>query len=156
MHIDLRDKSLPVAFFLSLFFFPFFAPFLVISFYQKPLSTSLLYALFCGIILDLLSSHLHLGLYSLNLCLTTALLYGTQRNFFSDRFSTLFLMTYLFVATSTGMEFILMHLFEKSLSLSLTWVFTDILMMPFRDAFIAFALFTLPALKARSPTLGCP
>ena len=124
----------------------YFAPFLIICYYKKPLETCLWLSLLCGLIMDLLSSQRHLGIHSLNYCLTTALLYSQKQHFFEDSLSTIPIMTFLFAAVSTIIQIPLYTLFESGISLSSEWWINDLLIMPFVDALYGFVWFTLPAI----------
>lgn len=122
----------------------FFGPFLVILYYQKSFLTCLWTAAACGLLLDLLSSHSHLGLWASNYCLVTALLYPQQRHFFADRISTLPLMTFFFSFLSTFIQGGFFYVFEHEEIFSLSWVVTDLIVMPASDALYAFLCFIFP------------
>lgn len=124
----------------------FFVPFLIILFYQKPLPTALWASLFCGLILDLLSSHHRLGLNALSYCITTGVLYRQRSHFFADRISTLSVMTFFFSVLSTIFQVVLISALDKGIPLSQKWFIVDLLVMPVCDAFYAFVVFILPAL----------
>lgn len=128
-----------------------FAPCLVIIFYQTSILTSLWAAALCGLLLDLLSSHSHLGLYAANYCLTTALLYGQQRHFFADSISTLPLMTFFFAILSTIIQAAIFYAFEKENVFSWAWVMTDLIFLPALDVVYAFVCFLLPAVCFGKP-----
>jgi rod shape-determining protein MreD len=139
------------AFFLALFialfqtaFFPnlrliAFAPFLALLFMRVSLLRALWLGLACGVIMDLLSSQMRFGLYSVNYCLTTLLLYHQRRHFFDDKPLALSLFTVLVAAVSTFIELILRHL-----PLSGKVIFTNVIAMSFLDGAYAFAWFTCP------------
>ncbi len=122
----------------------FFIPFLIIVFYQKSLISSLWFAFGAGLILDLLSSHTHLGIFGADYLITTLLLYQRKRNFFSDSLSTLPIMTYLFAVTSTLVYLILIMLFENAAQLNFKWFYTDLIVMPVLDAVYACVIFIVP------------
>ena len=124
----------------------FFAPFLVILYYQKSYVTCLWGALFCGLVLDLTSSQMRIGFYAINYCLTTWLLYGQKCHFFSDSLVTLPLMTFLFSLISTLIGFMFMNAFVDRVLVSWEWVLTDLVAMPVLDATYAFIFFVLPLL----------
>lgn len=124
----------------------FFSPFLITALYQKPIPTALCLALLCGFILDLLSSSPRLGIHALDFCVTLAILYKQQRNFFADSLSTLPFMTFLFSMISTAIFGLLVYTIEMQNIISLRWIFTDLLLMPVADAGYAFVVFILPAL----------
>lgn len=122
----------------------FFAPYLIILLYKRPLINCLWGALTCGLILDLLSAYQHLGLFALNYTLTIAVLYRQRRHFFSDSPSTLPIMVYLFSVISTAVQIPLLFVFEQKLKMNSSWIASDLLLMPFLDATYAFVLFILP------------
>lgn len=132
-------------------FFPslrltFFAPFLVISYYQKPRTTALWLSFFCGLFLDLLSPYPRLGILALNYCLTTFILYSQKFNFFEDKLSTLPFMTFLFAFISTLIQAVLYSIFVSSIDISFSWIVADLGLFPLYDAIFAFACFNLPGL----------
>lgn len=155
--MNLNRKTIFIPAFLSLLFlliFPsllphlrlyYFAPFLVMLYYNKSYLFCLWSSLLCGLSLDLLSSHTHLGLHAFDYCLTSAILYGQQRHFFADRLSTLPIMTFFFSFISTLIQMMLMYTFETPISISWKWVFIDLLGMSLCDGLFAFFCFILPA-----------
>jgi len=122
----------------------FFVPVLILSYYRKPLVACLWLSLCCGLILDLLASDHRLGLHALNYCLITLVLYNQKRNFFEDSLTTLPIMTLFFSVLSTGLQVILLVLFEKGLPLTIGWVATDLILLPLCDALYGFIFFTIP------------
>jgi rod shape-determining protein MreD len=137
---------------LSLFmpvFFPafrihYFIPFIIVLFYRKPFIACLWGALACGVILDLLSPHGRIGLYAINYTVASAILYQQKRNFFADSLTTLPIMTFFFSVLSTLIQIILINVFEKTMSVSLSWFFKDLLFLPFVDTLFAFCVYILP------------
>lgn len=124
----------------------FFAPFLVITFYNKNKLTCLWWALLCGMIIDLLSAQMRLGAYAFNYCATVMIVYSQKRHFFEDSISTFPIMTFLFSIVSTLIQVGMFYSFGHSISLSFEWVKQDLIWMPLLDAFYAALLFTLPYL----------
>lgn len=124
----------------------FFAPFLVILYYKKSYSFCLWAALLCGLLLDLLTSSMRIGLYAMSYCLTTGFLYGQRRNFFADSISTLPIMTFLFSISATLIQLIFVYVFEQNITFSKTWLLTDLVYMPAADALYGFSIFVLPFL----------
>ncbi len=122
----------------------FFAPFLVIAYYKTNFPKSFLLAFGCGTFLDFISNNQHFGIYALNYCLTTVLLYSQKRHFFRDKPLTIPIMTLIFAFLSTCIQIPLLYSFEKGFLLSWQWVGTDLLLMPVCDALYAYLLFTLP------------
>ncbi len=123
-----------------------FAPLLIILFYKKNYLACLWWSLVCGAFMDLLASHTQFGLYAVNYCLTTLLIYGLRRNFFADSFSTLPIMTFFFAVCSTLFQGILIYTFEKENVFSWNWTITDLIYMPSLDALCAFCVFIFPSL----------
>lgn len=122
----------------------FLVPFLIIVYYQKSYAKALWLSFLCGLILDLLNSHLLFGFYALNYTLTTGILYGQRRNFFADSLSTMPLMAFFFALTSTLIQLLLIYIFDRELALSWKWALTDLFLMPLADALYAFSCFILP------------
>lgn len=158
MQRNLENKNLTLALiitliptlFLPTFFFHipimFFAPFLIILYYQKSYLTSLWVSLVCGLVLDLLAAHIHIGVHAISYCLATGILYNQRRNFFADSLTTLPIMTFFFSVTATLFQLILMYAFGQGIKVSGYWIVTDLIYMPALDAFYAFCCFVLPAL----------
>lgn len=163
MHISLELKNISFALLITLIatlfvptVFPsarllFFAPFLIILIYQKSFLACLWNSLLCGFILDLLSSNPLMGLYAVSFCLTTGLMYGQRRNFFSDSLSTLPLMTYFFSCLSTLLQLALLYIFGQLTAISWEWTLTDLIYLPALDALYAFCIFILPAVVFGRP-----
>ncbi|MEM1283274.1 MAG: mreD [Chlamydiota bacterium] len=154
--MNLRTKNLKLIFLTTCLFtlflpnlFPFvhllyFVPFLVITIYQKPLTTCLWFSLICGLLLDLLSDGTRLGFYAMNYAVTSFALYPQRKNFFSDSITTLPIMSFFFSIISTIIELTYRSSTGKLPSLSIQWAFTDLLVMPAADAMYSFAVFILP------------
>lgn len=124
----------------------FFAPLLILMLYQKSLSICLWAAFGIGFFLDLLSTDTRLGLYSLNYCLTTFILFNGKQLFFEEMQSAVPVMTTLFGLFSTGIQVVLLFAFNKSLELSWDWIGTDLVAMPLLDGLYAFIGIMLPLL----------
>ncbi|MBA3958583.1 MAG: mreD [Parachlamydiaceae bacterium] len=125
----------------------FFAPFLIILFYQKSYIACLWASLTAGLVLDLMSSQTHFGLYATSYVATAALLYKQRYNFFADRISTLPLMTFFFSVLATLLQIALIYAFEqKAGGISWHWLLTDLVAMPLLDAGFGFFFFVLPLL----------
>lgn len=128
----------------------FFAPYLIFSYYQRPFQRSMWISFGCGIIMDLLTPLPRFGLYSLNYCLTTLLLYSKKRHFFEDSLTTLPFMAFFFSFISTLIQVCLLTVFAEGISLSWGWMLTDIAFYPLIDAVYAFVCFTVPFIMFRS------
>lgn len=165
--MNLDRKSLSWTFILTLSltlwtfpFFPnlrlfFFVPFLIIAYYQKSFIKCLWLSLFCGLIIDMLSSQLRFGTNALNYCLTTLILYPQRYNFFADSKSTLPLMTFFFSLLSSLIQVVLIYIFDQGFPISASWIFNDLLLLPLADAAFAFGCFVLPfALFGKRPRTG--
>ncbi len=152
----MRKVPLHVPFLLALtfalfghLFFPYlrlsaFAPFLAIIYNRFHLSKALWTSFGCGLIIDLLSSHTRLGLYALNLVLTTALLYPQRRHFFEDKAFALSLFTTLIAALSMSIQLFLVHVFDKGIPISFKTILSDVIFMSMIDGLYAFLWFTSP------------
>jgi rod shape-determining protein MreD len=122
----------------------FFAPLIIISYYQKTFLGALNLSLIAGLIIDLFTSPLRFGIHALNYTLTTALIYKQKKNFFADSPTTLPLMTFIFSILSTLIHILLLSIFTKPLTLSPAWFFSDLAFMPALDALFAFTWFIVP------------
>lgn len=94
--------------------------------------------------MDLLSSHRHLGLFALNYCFVTTLLYPQKQHFFEDSISTLPIMCFFFAVASTLIQIPLHRVFESPIALSQDWWLNDLILMPLFDALYGLVWFTLP------------
>jgi len=121
-----------------------FAPFLAIVYHAAPISRALWIALGCGTILDLLSSELRFGVYALNFVLITLLLYPQKKHFFEDKPIGLSLFTALIAASSTLLQLVLAHLFDRGVPFSSSVIGIDVLLMSVVDGLYAFLWFTCP------------
>lgn len=122
----------------------FFAPFIVITYYYKDKISCLWLSLVCGLIIDLLSDNNRLGVYALNYCLTTFILYRQKYHFFEDNLTTFPIMTFLFSCFSSLLQALLLYLFGKGIIFSWDWFKLDIILFPFIDSLFAALCFTLP------------
>lgn len=133
----------------------FFAPFLVLICYKRPLDHCLWYALGCGLIMDLLAAQGRLGFYAVNYTVTTWVLYHQKKHFFEDSITTLPFVTLLFALISTLLQVITMKSFGYPIALSWHWAATDLFLLPLADAFYALVWFAIPAyLLRRRPSQG--
>lgn len=130
-------------------FFPYvrlsaFAPFLAIIYNRLSFSKVLWISFGCGLIIDLLSSHTRLGLYALNLVLTTAITYFQRRHFFEDKAIALSLFTTLIALISMTIQLFLVHIFDKGIPISVKTILSDVIFMSALDGLYAFLWFTSP------------
>lgn len=117
----------------------FFAPFIIVACYKKPLHTALWCAALAGIAIDLFSS-VRFGIATLNCLLTAACIYGRQRHFFEDKFSTLPLMTLLFSLVSYLLYILLLPLF----AIRMPWITRDLYATLLQNGIYTLTLFALP------------
>lgn len=122
----------------------YFAPFLVAIYYQYRLIASLWASLLCGLIVDIFSADVFFGINSLAYTVSTLLLYDRRRYFFSDRPTTLPLMTCFFSQLVTFIMFTTSYFFEKKIKISWDLFTTDFVLMPLADGLFAFVIFILP------------
>ncbi len=121
-----------------------FSPFFALVYNRKSFIASLWIAILCGILSDLLCSQLKFGLYALNYCLTTTLIYQQKKHFFEDKPTALSLFTVLISSTSTFLQLLLTYAFDKGLPFSWKLVLTDLIEMPFIDGVYAYLWFFCP------------
>lgn len=151
--MNLEQKNIPFAFILTtlltLFMpilFPnwrllFFAPVIIITYYQKSYLASLWTSCLCGIVQDLLSAQTHFGLYACSYTAATSLLYYQRYYFYADSITTLPIMTFFFSALSAMVQWGLVYAFEPNISISWKWIFTDVVYMPVLDCLYGFFVF---------------
>lgn len=124
----------------------FFAPFLIIQYYKRPLVGSVWFSMVCGVIMDLMASQQWFGMWALNYSLTTLILYRLRHRFFSDSVSTVPLMTAFFGIFSTCIQFFLLLVFERGVTLDLHGFVTDLFLMPVLDGVYAYVFFIAPGI----------
>jgi cell shape-determining protein MreD len=121
-----------------------FSPFLAILYNRLNFQKSLWSASLCGLMIDLLSAEFALGLYALNYCLTTLLLFNQKKHFLEDKPLALSLFTMLISIVSTVLQWLLMCIFERGLPLSTKLLLTDLIAMPLLDAVYAYVWLSCP------------
>ncbi len=119
----------------------FFVPFLIFTFYQLSYIGSLWASLCCGLAIDCLSVHPFFGINAFTYSLTTFLLYPQRVHFFSDRASTLPLMTAVFSFAVTLISMLWGSIFEKKQLFSWNLLYTDLFLMPIADSLYALVFF---------------
>ncbi len=119
----------------------FFVPFIIVTFYQLSYIGSLWASLFCGLAIDCLSVHPFFGINAFKYTLTTFVLYPYRVNFFSDRASTLPLMTCVFSFVVTLISMLWASIFEKKQLFSWNLLYTDLFLMPIADSLYALIFF---------------
>ncbi len=123
-----------------------FAPFLALLFYRFPLPSCLWIASLCGLLLDLLSSEMRLGVFALNYCLTTLILYHQRHHFFEDKPLSLCLFTWLICLISTPLQWLLTSFFGAPFRFSGKLLATDLFILPLVDVCYAFIALCCPML----------
>jgi cell shape-determining protein MreD len=123
-----------------------FSPFLALLYNKASFVKALWIASLCGLIVDLLCSEMRLGVYALNYCGTTLLLYKQKRHFYEDKPVALSLFTALISIVSTLLQFFLISIFGQGFTLSAKLLLTDLAIMPLADAAYAYLWFTCPML----------
>jgi len=121
-----------------------FAPFLAIAYNRLSLTSALWISTLCGLALDLFSSQMHFGFFSLSYALTTLLIYQQKRHFFDEKPQALSIFTALISIVATCIQLLLNYLFDKQILFSWKLVMSDLIGMPMIDALYAFLWFTLP------------
>jgi rod shape-determining protein MreD len=121
-----------------------FAPFLAIVYNRTELQKALWIAALCGAFIDLLSSEFVLGLHAVCYSLTTLMLFKQKKHFFEDKPLALSLFTALISMVATGMQLLLISIFDRALPLSVKLLMTDFLLMPLLDGVYAFFWFSCP------------
>ena len=120
----------------------YYIPFLVILFFNKPFIFTLWTALFCGFVVDLLSST-HFGIHSLIYSLSFALSYKLKRYFKISPFNIVIFTIFISLVYSLLNAFFL-FIFDTGIKLSMLWFFSDVIFMAFLDGLYAILFFALP------------
>lgn len=161
--LQTKNSELSCIFALSLFFTLFgfllipqykilyFIPLFVRAFYLKSYNEALWLSCLCGLIIDLLSSHVRFGIHAVTYKMATAILYSQKRNFFEDSTSTLPGLTFIYSVVSSLILMFLLLIFEKGITISFDFVKIDLGFLPFLDALYAFCSFSIPKLLFGKP-----
>ena len=120
------------------------APLLAIFCYRYTHIKTLYCAAGTGVVIDLLSSDLHFGIYALNYTLTLLLLYPQKRHFFEEKPFAIPLLTFLISALSTLFELLFLSITPHAPPFHGKLLFLDTLLMPLADALYAYLWFFLP------------
>ena len=120
----------------------FYAPLLVISFFNTSFITSLWLSFFGGLIVDLLSST-HMGMHALIYALCVAIFYR-QKKYFKNTLINIVLFTILISFAYTLINSLLLFVFDKGINISFIWFITDFIGLPLLDGIYAILLFALP------------
>lgn len=123
----------------------YLAPVVIVAIYQRSVIGACWVALGCGLILDLLYAQDRFGPYTTSFVIATVLIYSQKRHFFADNLITLPIMTFLFSVAASFVQFIYVAAMERSVHLSVAWIFTDLLILPVLDSLVGFVLFIVPS-----------
>lgn len=123
-----------------------FAPFLALLYQRRSFLFSLWIASACGLLIDLISAEMRLGIYAFNYAITTLLLYRQKKHFFEDKPLAISLYTAAISILSTLIQAGLFTLSGRKLIWSAKWVVTDLLLMPALDALYAALWICCPCL----------
>jgi hypothetical protein len=122
----------------------FLSPLLVLLFYRLSWHLATWVAVAGGVLMDLLSADGQFGLHALIYAMTAFLLYPLRHHFFEEKLTTIPLLSSFFGLLSALLFSIVGSLFERPITLSLTWIATDLLILPIADGCWAFVWFLLP------------
>lgn len=122
-----------------------FAPFLAILFHRTTFIQALWGSFFCGLSMDLTSSQFPFGLLALSHSITTLFLYSQKKHFFEDKIIAFSLYSALISLFLSSSLILFSSLSEKQIPLTPSLFFSDLLVMPFLDAFYALLWFTVPS-----------
>ena len=119
-----------------------FAPLLTYLFYKKTFISTLWISVFFGIIADIFSSSFF-SLFTICYFLTTLTSYKIRR-YIKESFlnSSLFVSIYSLIFSIYCP--ILFFIFDKKIDLSISWIGTDLIIMPILDGVYGFLCFYLP------------
>lgn len=122
----------------------FLAAPMVMLFYNATRVQTLLISLLCGCYLDALMASPRFGFLGLSFAITSWFLYDWRLYFFKDSRSTILIMTYCFSFLLTIVQNVVALIFDLPTPVySLSWVFSDLVVMPLVDAFFAWTFFSL-------------
>lgn len=134
----------------------YFAPYLVITCFDRRLDQMLWRGALIGFFLDMASGYAHMGIFALSYTAASFCLFKMRRMFFVDSFLTLPVMSALFGTLSTSFLFIALRLFETPVPFSLFWFVTDLLCYPVLDGLFAAILGCLPIIGIHVRTRATP
>jgi cell shape-determining protein MreD len=120
-----------------------FAPFLAIAGLICPISKTLRWSCFSGLIIDILSYD-PFGIGALNYTLSSLFCYRWKRRFSVEVPLQFALFTALFSSTSTILQALLLFLFDRRILFQGIWWITDGPLLPICDALYALIWFAGP------------
>ncbi len=121
-----------------------FAPFFAIAMQRLSLQSSLWVGTLVGLFVDLTSSSLRFGFFSLGYTLTCWIAYKQRKHFFDDQSLSLSLYTAFISCLASALQLTFLSFGPSRLPLDLSFLFSDLLIMPLIDGLYAFFWFTCP------------
>lgn len=126
-----------------------FAPFLTILFTRCNLITCLWCAFGCGLIMDLLSSQMQLGIHALNYILITLALFRLRRRLVAHKPIALAILSSIFSLLSTTVQLLIMKIYGIAPPMNTLAYLSDLIVMPLFDGIYAFIGYTCPIIAYR-------
>jgi len=120
-----------------------FSPFLALVMMRCELGRALWLSALAGALVDLLSDD-PIGLHAVNYALVTFILFRVKKHFSYDQPFHLSLYTAFASSLSTGLQLMLLFLFDRRVPFDGRWFFADLVGMPVIDALYAFVWFAAP------------
>ena len=121
-----------------------FAPMLAIVYQRKPYLLALWISLFCGLIVDTVSSQYSFGLYGACYLLTTMLCYHQKKHFFEEKPSAISFFSGLISSVFSFVLIVATYIFQKPVAVSFELTVSDCIISPIFDALYALIWFTVP------------
>jgi rod shape-determining protein MreD len=120
-----------------------FAPFIALVMMRCEMSRALWMSALSGCLVDLLSDD-PIGLHALNYTIVAFILYRVKNHFSYDQPFHLSLYTSFVSSLSTGLQLMLLFLFDRRVPFDGRWFLADFIGMPVIDALYAFVWFAAP------------
>jgi rod shape-determining protein MreD len=120
-----------------------FAPFLSLSILRCKMTKALWLSALAGILMDLVSND-PIGIHALNYVLVSAFLFRFKKHFLYDEPFHFSLFSALVSSVSTGLQLMLLFLFDRKVPIDGKWTLLDLIGMPVIDGLFAFVWFAAP------------
>ena len=121
-----------------------YAPLITIIISRFNRAEAIWLAALVGLMIDLYSKGAMLGVFSLNYCISTIIIYRYRKFFSEEKIHIYALYTTLFSVISTAIHFFLFALVETPLKLTFFTIFTDLILMPIFDGVYALVFILTP------------
>ncbi len=143
-----------IGFFLSFFIFLFqnvmplhlflnaFVPLLSTNILSLKKEKTLWIAFLIGLLVDLFAST-KVGIWSLNFCICTLILFRLKTHFYKDKFLHIAIFASIFSSLSSILHAFFSFLFDRHIPFSGEWMATDFIIMPIIDGLYTMAWFFL-------------